>query len=214
MAKIHRVSKFKQSDWLKTHTDFNTEKKEAVNSFENYFFKRMINSVYCKTIEKLRKKTNVRLVNNAKYYRKYVSKPSFVSYKTLSKDLIAIHEIKPVLILDKPIFVGFSVLDLNEILMYDFHYNYIKIKLDAELLFTNTDSLTYEIKTEDVYEDFFRDKHLLDFTEYLKDPKFYNMINEKVIGKMKDGFRGSITIKFVGLKSKMYFVGAEDGKIS
>ena len=174
----------------------------------------MINSVYCKTIEKLRKKTNVRLVNNAKYYRKYVSKPSFVSYKTLSKNLVAIHEIKPVLILDKPIYVGFSVLDLNEILMYDFHYNYINIKLDAELLFTNTDSLTYEIKTEDVYEDFFRDKHLLHFTEYLKDSKFYDMINEKVIGKMKDGFRGSITIKFVGLKSKMHFVGAEDGKIS
>ena len=83
----------------------------------------MINSVYDKTMENLRKRINVRLVNNAKDYKKYVSKPSFVSSKIFSKDLVAIHEIEPVLTLDKPIYVGFSVLDLSKILMYDFHYN-------------------------------------------------------------------------------------------
>ena len=94
----------------------------------------------------------------------------------------------------------------------DFHYNYIKRNFDAELLFTGTDSLTYEIETEDIYEDFFRDKHLFDFNDYLKDSKFYNVINKKVIDKIKDEFRSSVIITFVGLKSKIYFISAEDSK--
>ena len=115
----------------------------------------MINSVYGKTIEDLRKRINVRLVNNAWDYKKYVSNPSFVSQKIFSKDFVTIHEIKPVLTRDKwTIYVGFSILDLSKIFLHDYDYNYIKIKFDAKLLFTDTDSLTYEIKTEDIYEDF------------------------------------------------------------
>ena len=113
----------------------------------------MINSVYGKTMENLKKRIDVKLVNNAKDYKKYVTKSSFVSQKLFSKDLVAIHDIKLVLTLNKPICVGFNVLDLSSILMYDFHYNYIKRKFDAELWFTETDSLTYEIKTDDIYED-------------------------------------------------------------
>ena len=100
---------------MRTYIDFNTEKKKnAANSFEKQFFKLMINSVYGKTMENLRKRVNVRLVNNAKDYAKYTSKPSFVSQKIFKKNLAAIHEIKPVLTLDKPIYVGFSVLYLSK----------------------------------------------------------------------------------------------------
>ena len=100
---------------MRTYIDFNTEKrKNAANSFERQFFKLMINSVYGKTMENLRKRVNVRLVNNAKDYPKYTSKPSFVSQKFFKKNLAAIHEIKPVLTLDKPIYVGFSVLYLSK----------------------------------------------------------------------------------------------------
>ena len=67
--------------------------------------------------------------------------------------------------------------------MYDFHYNYIKRKYDARLLFTDTDSLVYEIKTNDVYEDFYKDKDLFDFSYYPKDSKFFDLVNKKVIGK-------------------------------
>ena len=81
----------------------------------------MIDSVYCKTMESLRKILNVRLVNNTKDYKKYVSKSSFVSQIILNKNLLAIHEIKPVLALDKLIYAGFSVLDLSEYFMYDYH---------------------------------------------------------------------------------------------
>ena len=114
----------------------------------------MVNSVYGETMENLRKRINVRLVNKAKDYKKYVSKSSFVSQNFFSKDLVAIHEIEPVLPLDKSIYVGFSVLDLSKLFMYNFHYNCIKIKIAVMWLFTDTNSLTYEIKTEDIYEDF------------------------------------------------------------
>ena len=104
------------------------------------------------------------------------------------------------MILNKPIYVGFTVLDLSKWKMYDFHYNFIKKNFDAELLFTDTDSLTYEIKSKDVYEEFFKWKDLFDFSNYSKDSKFFNETNKKVIGKMKDEFGGVIIIEFVGLK--------------
>ena len=109
----------------------------------------MINSVYGKIMENLRKRINVRLVNNAKDYKNYVNKPSFVLQKIFSKYFVAFHEIKPALTLDKPIYVGFSVLDLNELLMYDFKITLSKT--DVKLLFTDTENLVCKVKTDDVY---------------------------------------------------------------
>ena len=70
--------------------------------------------------------------------------------------------------------------------MYQFHYEYVKTKLDANLLFIDTDSLVYEIKEKDVYEKSFQDKHLFDFGEYPVDSKCYDSSNKKLFGKMKD----------------------------
>ena len=122
------------------------------------------------------------------------------------KNFAVIHVIKPVLMLNKPIYVGFTVLELSKWLMYDFHCNLIKKKNDPELLFTDTDSLAFETKSEDVYEEFFKHKHLFDSSNYLKDSKFFDETNKKVIGKMKDEFGGVIITEFVGLKSKMYSI--------
>ena len=94
-----------------------------------------------------------------------------------NKNLVAIHEIKPVLTLDKPIYVGFSILDLTKYSMFEFHYKYIKRKYDAKLLFTDTDTLVYEIKANNVYEEFFECKSLFDF-------RFFDPVNKLVIGKM------------------------------
>ena len=85
--------------------------------------------------------------------------------------------------------------------MYEFHYKDIKSKFDAKLLFTDTGSLVYETKTEDGYEDFYQNKNLFDFSDY---PKFFDLANKEVIGKMKDEFKGKNNNEFVGLKSKMY----------
>ena len=86
--------------------------------------------------------------------------------------------------------------------MYDFHYNFIKKHFDAKLLFTDTGSLTYKIKSQDVYEEFFKHKHLFDLSNYQKDSKFCDSVNENVIGKMKDVSEGKINDEFVGLKSR------------
>ena len=117
LVSVRRVSKFKQSENM------------LATVLKKIFFKLMNNSVYGKTMENLRKRIKVRLVNNAKDYKKYVSRPSFVSEKIFNKNLVAIHEIKPVLTLDKQIYVGFTILDLSKLLMYELHYKYIKIDM-------------------------------------------------------------------------------------
>ena len=167
----------------------------------------MNNSVYGKTVEKLRKIVKVKLVNNAKDHKKYVSKPSFVSQKIFIKHCVFVHEIKPVLTLHKRIYIGFCILDLSKLLVYEFRYKYIETKYDnsANLLFRDTDGLVYENETDDVYEDFNDNKNLFDFSDYPEDSKVFEPTNEKVIGKMKDQVKGKIIIsESVGLKSKRY----------
>ena len=154
IKKVHRALEFDQSPWLKRHIDFNTEKrKHAKNSFEKDFFKLMNNSAFDKTMENLRKRVDARLVTNEKKLLKLTSKPTYVSFKIFNKNLVAVHKIKETLILNRPAYVGMCILDLSKTLMYDFHYNYIKNMYGdrAKLLFTDTDSLTYEMEAEEVY---------------------------------------------------------------
>ena len=114
LTKIHRVLRSKQSDWMK-HIDFNTEKwTNAANSFEKDFSKLMIDSVYGKTMENLRERINVRLVNNKKAFLKYTSRPTHITHKIFDRYYGAIYEIKPVLTLNKSIYVKFTVLELSK----------------------------------------------------------------------------------------------------
>ena len=100
---------------MKKYIDFNTEKiKNVVNDFDKDFFKLMINSAYGKTMENLRKRINVRLVSNARDFLKYTSRPTYITHKMFDEDYAAIHEIKPILMLNKPIYVGFTALDLSK----------------------------------------------------------------------------------------------------
>ena len=144
----------------------------------------------------------VRLVNNFGDYKKWVS---FVSQKIFSGNFVAIHEIKPVLTLDKPIYVGFSILDLSKLLMHEFHYNCIGAKYGccAKLLFKDTDSLVYQIETDDVYVGLYEDRGMFDFSDYSKDLRLYDVVNIKVIDKIKDEVPENIINEFAGLKSKM-----------
>ena len=166
----------------------------------------MVNSIFGKAMENLQKRINIKLINNAKDNVKRINKPSFVSQKIFSKNFVAVHEIKPVLILNKPIYVGFSILDLSKYFMYEFHYKYIKSKFDAKLLFTDTDSLVYNTEAKDVHEDFYQDKNLFDFSEYPVDSKFFDPVNKKVAGKMKDEYK---------LRSKMYsLISVDDEELT
>ena len=126
----------------------------------------------------------------------------------MDKNVAAIHEIKPILTLNKPIHVGFTDLELSNWLMYDFHYYFIKRKFDLNLLFTDTDSLIYEIKSKDVYEEFFKYRHLFDISKHQS--IFFDITYKRVIGQTKDELKGISINKFIGLKSKMHCIVSDD----
>ena len=143
----------------------------------------MINYVYGKTMENISKRISIILINSERDFEKHTGKPTHIAHKMFDKNYAAIHEIKPVLALNKPIYVGFTVLELSKWLMYDFHYNFIKQHFDAELLFTDTYSLAYEIRSEVVYEESFKPEHLFDLSNYPKDSKFFDPFNKKLLVK-------------------------------
>ena len=191
--------KFDQSPWLKQYIDFNTEKrKHAKNLFEKDFFKLMNNSVFRKTMENLRKQVDVRLVTNEKKLDKLTSKPTYVSSKIFNENLMAVHKVKETLTLNRPAYVGMCILDLSKTLMYDFHYNYIKKKHNnrARLLFINTDSLTYQIEAEDVYNDFWNDKDMFDNSDYPESSPYYCNANKKIIGKFNSKSKQRLSLIF------------------
>ena len=182
IRKIHIVLKFNQSPWLKQYIDFNTEKrKHAKNSLEKDFFKLMNNSIFGKTMENLRKRVDIRVVTNEKKLDKFTAKPTYVSSKIFLKNLMAVHKVKETLTLNRTAYVGMCILDLSKMLMYDFHYNYIKKKYNsrARLLFTNMDSLTYEIEAEDVYKNFWNNKDMFDDSDYPESSPYYCNVNKK-----------------------------------
>ena len=121
-----------------------------------------------KTMENFRNRINVKLVSNKKDYLNWTSKPSYVSNQIFDNDLVTIPNNKVSLTLNKPEYIGMRILELSKVLMYKFHYDYIKNKdgNNSRLLFKDTDSVMYEIKTEDVYEDFSNDKEMFDFSNY------------------------------------------------
>ena len=132
-----------------------------------------------KAIENLRNRINVKLVSNKKDYLKRKAQSTYMSHKTSENDLVAIRKSKVTLTLNKPAFIGVCILQLSKILIYEFYYDYIKIKYRNNLkpLFTDTDSFINKIKDEDFLEDFCINKEMLDFSNYLTKPKYYDYPN-------------------------------------
>ena len=136
--------------------------------------------MYGKSIENITKRINVKLINDKKTYQKIVNKPNFISQKIIDKNVVAVHCSKKVLTLNKPIYVGFCILELSKLLMYQFHYHYVLKTFDnAKLLFTDIDSLVYEIRDGNVHEQCFKDKELFNFSGYSKDSVYYDDSNKK-----------------------------------
>ena len=137
-----------------------------------------------------------------------------MSHKTFDNNLVTIRKSKLALKLNKPAYIGMCVLELSKVLMYEFHYDYIKNKHDnkSRLLFTDTDSLMYEIKTENAYEDFSSDKEKFDFSNYSTKSKYYDNSNKLVISKMKNQTAGVTIKEFVELKPKMYSFSVDNSE--
>ena len=218
LKKIYRGIKFVQSEWMKPYIDKNTNLRAmAKNNFEKDFFKLMNNSVFGKTMENIRNRVDVKLVNTKEKLRKLVAKPNLKSPpKIFSENLVSVHMRKTSLLMNKPVYLGMCILDLSKTIMYDFHYNYIKSKYEdkAKLLFTDTDSLMYEIETEDFYKDIAGDvKDKFDTSDYPENHPsgIPTGENKKVLGMMKDEAAGKIIKEFVGLRSKQYSFVMDDG---
>ena len=217
---IHRGIKFEESEWLKPYIDMNTKlRTKANNNFEKDFFKLMNNSVFGKTMENIRNRVNINLVNDREKAKKLTAKPNFKHLNIFSEELIAVHMKRTELKFDKPVYFGMCILDLSKTIMYEFHYNYIKKKYgdEAKLLFTDTDSLMYEIKTEDFYKDISGDvKDRFDTSDY--PPNHPSGIptgcNKKVLGVFKDEVAGRYIEEFVGLRAKLYSYKMFEGKES
>ena len=161
LHRIHQVIEFDQSPWLKTYIDFNTQlRTAATNDFEKDFFKLMNNSVFAKTMENIRKHRNVKLVTTEEKYLCTVMKPNFKSGVLFGENLMGCEMEKIKVVMNKPVYLGQAILDLSKIIMYEFHYNYMVPKYSLEklkLCYMDTDSLVYDIKTEDFYEDIAND---------------------------------------------------------
>ena len=218
ITKIHRGIKFEESPWLKKYIDLNTDlRSKANNEFEKDFFKLMNNSVFGKTMENIRNRVDIRLVNSEAKAKKLAAKPNFKHCNIFDENLVAIHMKKTKLVFNKPVYLGMCILDLSKTLMYDFHYNYIKNKFHnkATLLFTDTDSLAYEIETEDFYKDISGD--VRGFFDTSNFPKGHSSgievgCNKKVVGMFKDEAGGKIIREFVGLRAKLYAYKMHEGK--
>ena len=215
---VHRGISFYQSPWMEPYIRKNTElRKTAANNFEKDFFKLMNNSVFGKTIENIRKRQNIHLIDNRKKAVKLSSRPNFDRCTIFDRNLIAVHMKNTEVYFNKPVYVGQAILDLSKTLMFNFHYKYIREKYGnkAELLFTDTDSLMYQIKTKDFYKDITHDiLAKFDTSDYPANHKsgIPTGVNKKVIGMFKDEVAGKQITRFVGLRPKLYSFDIEEDK--
>jgi hypothetical protein len=221
VTKIHRACKFRQEAWMVPYIQLNTNlRSKAKSAFEKDFYKLMNNAVFGKTMENLRKRIRVDLVRiptdadeRCDRLRRLIADPAFKSFKIFDGNLAAVHSIKSKLKLNRPVYIGQAVLDLSKHLMYDFWYNKIKLRYGekAQLCYTDTDSLLFEVETPDAYADMKEDSDLYDFSDYPKEHTCYSDTNKKVPGLFKDECNGRPMAEFVGLRPKMYSILLADG---
>ena len=216
LKKIHRVIEFNQEEWLKPYIDMNTElRKEAKSDFEKDLFKLMNNSVFGKTMENIRKHKDIKLVTTEKKRSKLVSEPNYHTINLISEDLSIIEMKKTKVKMNKPIYLGLSILEISKILMYKFGYDYMKPKYgnDIKLCHMDTDSFIMNIKTNDFYEDIANNvENRFDTSNYEVNRPLPMGRNKKIIGLTKDELGGKIITEFVTLRPKTYSYLTDDGK--
>ena len=188
LKKVHRVTQLNQEAWLKQYIDMNTKlRTEAKNDFKKYFFKLTNNAVFGKTMENVRKYKDIKLVTTDK---RRVLEPNYHTKQRFSENFMATEMKKKKVKMNKPVYLGMSILDISKTLMYEFWYDYVKPKYQdkAKLCYMDTDSFVIHIKTEDFYEDIANDvEKWFDTSNYDKNDKrpFPIDTNKKVIGLFK-----------------------------
>ena len=221
LKKIRRGLKFQEKDFMKCYIDKNTSlRSQAKNDFEKELFKLMNNSVFGKTMENVRKRVKIELVKDEKKAAKLVNKPNFEELKIFDEFLIAVKMRKTKVWMNKPVYVGMSILDLSKTLMFSFQYEYVKKKWEnCEVLYSDTDSLVLKIETDDFFADISGDvAEWFDTNDYAKNhPAVLEGLpivkeNKKKIGLMKDDCGGKIVTEWVALRPKLYSFLTEVGE--
>jgi hypothetical protein len=216
LLNIYRGIRFKQLAFLQPYIEFNTTLRSKANSdFEKDLYKLMNNSVFGKSIEDKRKHLNLKLVLNEKQCSSYVRKPNFEQFHILNEHASLIKLNKSKVILDKPIAIGFTVLDLSKRFMYLLHYKIFKdyYNDNITLLYTDTDSFVYEIKTNSYFKDlknYFAP--IMDFSNFNKNHKLFSEKNKKLIGYLKSEYGEKNVDEFIGIKSKLYSIMYDNEK--
>jgi hypothetical protein len=217
LKRVHRVIRFKQSKFMQPFIDFNTEKRKgAQNAFEKDLYKLKPNATFGKTSENKRKHSEMKLLSAPYGYNidqvqqrftKLRASPFFDKSKIITQNLVAVSMHKEKILLDKPMQIGFAILELSKLLMFKHYYEVMMPRYGPEkaiLLFTDTDSQTFLIETEDVYKDMREMKEQYDFSNYPEDHPMYSTANKGVPGKMKDETAGVAIDEFIGVGSKLY----------
>ena len=194
----------------------NTElRKIAKSDFEKDFFKLMNNAVFGKTMENVRKHRDIKLVTTDKKRSKLVSEPNYHTMNYISEDFSIIEMKRIKLKMNKPIYLGLSILEISKLLMYELWYDYMKAKYgdNVKLCYMDTDNFIMNMKTEDFYKDIANDvEKRFDTSNYEVDRPLSTGKNKKVIRLMKDELGGRVITEFVALKRKTYSYLTDDCK--
>lgn len=216
LKRVNRVLSFKQSAWMASYIKLNQGlRAKSQTDFEKDFFKLMVNSCYGKTVENQKNHSDIRLVSKKSRKKTLIEKPHCLGFRLFNENLAAIQLRKLKCVINKPFYVGFTVLELSKLHMYNFHYNVIqKLIPNNKLLFTDTDSLMYHCFCPDVYHILWSIRDQMDFSGYPSNPPISlvsspdifisDNSNAKVLGKFKDEANGDPIVEFVGLRPKMY----------
>ena len=215
LTKIRRVIQFRQEAWIAPYIAKNTHlRQQAVDEFERDYYKLLNNAFFGKTMENVRRRVKIVLVNGGRSHAWQTSKPTFKRFQIFDENLVGVELAQSNILLDKPIYVGFTVLELSKLLMYKFHYDVMKPNFSESVLcFTDTDSFLYHIKCSNLYsEHLYRLRNYFDFSNLAVDHPLFSNENRAVVGKFKDETAGVPIQEFIGLRSKCYSILTGTGK--
>lgn len=223
LMRVHKILKFNQSKWLEKYIMLNTQQRTlSKNDFEKNLYKLMNNAVFGKSMQNVRKQVDIRLVNTwggRAGAKALIARPTFKRCTIFNENLVAIEMLRTNTVMNKPIIVGASILEISKLKMYNFHYEFMLKNYSVEncqIAYTDTDSFVYDITCDDVYKDLIRNNYEQFDTSDFAQPNPFDIQahNKKVIGVMKDENSGQIMREFVGLRSKMYATRLHGNKIT
>jgi len=216
LTKIHRAIAFYETNWMKPYVEINTQmRQKAQSNFERDMFKLFVNSVYGKTCENLTKRTDIVITTSKEQHIKLTTKPQCIGQKIFTDKMAVVNLRKPRTIINKPFFVGYTVLELSKLLMLQYHYEHFLPYYGpaCRKVYGDTDSFVYHVQTKDVNKDCYEFRgEVFDMSTFPSDHPYYNADYKDVPGKLKIETKGKCMTEFVGLSPKVYSYTTIDPK--